>query len=97
MDVKFFIDRSGFHINELKRPGQVNPPRPQQQLPLQGVQNPFQINAPRAARPIPAVNQQQQQQVRQQNNANQQVANRNAGLLSPTFTRPDLIDRPAGR
>jgi hypothetical protein len=73
MDVKFFVDKSGFHVNDLKKPVVPVP----NQKPQQVVQRPFG-QLPLDPRVInrPPANQQPAQQLQTpiQNN-NQQVPN----------------------
>lgn len=82
MDVKFFVNKNGFHVADLQRPG-VN----QQQQPISGgVQRPFgpQVTPQRANPPqlfnnqVTPVTQQRQSQP-------------NGRVLNPTFSRPDLL------
>lgn len=95
MDVKFFVDRNGFHVLDLQGP--KAPQRPQQQP--TGVQRPFGplFNLGRAnVRPVPLNPQQQPNrpnvnQLQQLPIANRQARNQNERFLNPTFSRPDLL------
>jgi hypothetical protein len=88
MDVKFFVDRNGFHINDLQRPRPQGQQQQQQQRPV-GVQRPFGPpftagRAPENNRPVP-------------NNfirPTRQNVNQNQRLLNPSFSRPDLLTGP---
>lgn len=83
MDVKFFVNKNGFHVADLQKPGS------QQQLQPQsgGVQRPFgpQVTPQRGNN---QVSQQPQGRPTRQQQQQQQQPGR---FLNPTFSRPDLL------
>lgn len=89
MDVKFFVNKNGFHVADLQK--QV----PQQQQPITGgVQRPFGplVVPQRGAFPQGNNAQFTQQQQQQSRSTRQQQQQQSQGkFLNPTFSRPDLL------
>lgn len=85
MDVKFFVNKNGFHVSELLRSGVSQPVTQQQQRPT-GVQRPFG--------PFNVVPQRGVQNPQQNFRQPQQQQQQNARFLTPTFSRPDQLTVP---
>jgi hypothetical protein len=81
MDVKFYVNKNGFHVADLQKVGAPQPLNVQQQNRLTGVQRPFG----------PSVQPQRGSQVPQQNFRQPQQPTR---FLQPTFSRPDQLTQP---
>lgn len=80
MDVKFYVNKNGFHVTELQKTGSQQSVNAQQKP--SGVQRPFG----------PFVQPQRGSQVPQQNfRQPQQTTGR---FLNPTFSRPDQLTQP---
>lgn len=83
MDVKFYVNKNGFHVADLQRIGAQQPVNVQQQQQRpSGVQRPFG----------PVVQPQRGSQVPQQNFRQPQQAT--GQFLQPTFSRPDQLTQP---